>query len=148
MNLRSLALAAVAGLAFQSATAIAGEKDDAVKLVNEAAVAVEKNRSGAVNEINQQNGKYTKGAVYVFAYEMDGTMAAHPINPKLIGKQLLDVPDAEGKMFRKEILEGVNSAGTATVAYKYKNPKSGVIEDKVTYCKKAATLAVCAGYYN
>jgi signal transduction histidine kinase len=72
---------------------------------------------------------------------------AHPINAKLVGKSLIDVPDAGGKMFRKEIIDGVKASGTATVDYKYKNPQSGAVEDKVSYCKKAADLAVCAGYY-
>lgn len=127
--------------------AYAGEKEDAMQMVNDAATAVGKDRAAALAEIGNAKGRFVKGEIYVFAYDMNGTMAAHPINAKLVGKNLMDVPDAGGKMFRREIIEGVSAKGSATVDYKYKNPQSGVIEDKVTYCKKAADLAVCAGYY-
>lgn len=126
---------------------LAGEKEDAMQMVNDAAAAVSKDKASALAEIGNAKGKYVKGEIYVFAYDMSGTMAAHPINAKLVGKNLMEVPDAGGKMFRKEIIEGVTAKGSATVDYKYKNPQSGAIEDKVTYCKKAADLAVCAGYY-
>ena len=126
---------------------LAGEKEDAMQMVNDAATAVSKDKASALAEIGNAKGKYVKGEIYVFAYDMSGTMAAHPINAKLVGKNLMEVPDAGGKMFRKEIIEGVTAKGSATVDYKYKNPQSGAIEDKVTYCKKAVDLAVCAGYY-
>ena len=126
---------------------LAGEKEDAMQMVNDAAAAVSKDKASALAEIGNAKGKYVKGEIYVFAYDMSGTMAAHPINAKLVGKNLMEVPDAGGKMFRKEIIEGVTAKGSATVDYKYKNPQSGAIEDKVTYCKKAVDLAVCAGYY-
>ena len=125
----------------------AGEKEDAARMVNDAAAAVVKDKAIGVAEIGNPKGRFVKGELYVFAYDLTGTMVAHPINAKLVGKNLIDVPDAGGKMFRKEIIDGVKASGTATVEYKYKNPQSGAIENKVTYCKKAADLAVCAGYY-
>jgi signal transduction histidine kinase len=127
--------------------ALASEKDEAMKMVSDAATAVTKDKAAALAEIGNPKGRFVKGELYVFAYDLTGTMAAHPINAKLVGKALLDVPDANGKMFRKDIIDGVKSVGMATVDYKYKNPQSGVIEDKVSYCKKAGELAVCAGYY-
>ena len=125
----------------------AGEKEDAARMVNDAAAAVVKDKAIGVAEIGNPKGRFVKGELYVFAYDLTGTMAAHPINAKLVGKNLIDVPDADGKLFRKEIIAGVTASGAATVEYKYKNPQSGAVEQKVTYCKKAADLAVCAGYY-
>jgi signal transduction histidine kinase len=134
-------------LALVTGTVFAGEKEDAMKMVSDAAAAVDKDRAAAVAEIGNAKGRFIKGEIYVFAYDLTGTMVAHPINAKLVGKSLIDVPDAGGKMFRKEIIDGVKASGTATVDYKYKNPQSGAVDDKVSYCKKAADLAVCAGYY-
>lgn len=144
--LRTLLATALAG--FLSSAAIGGEKDDAMRLVTEASSAVTKDKAAALTEIGNKAGRYVKGEVYVFAYDLSGTMVAHPMNAKLIGKNLLEVPDADGKMFRKDIISGVTASGTATVRYKYKNPQSGAVEDKTTFCKKAADLAVCAGYYD
>jgi len=134
-------------LALCTSFAWSGEKEDAVKLVHDAAAAVAKDKSGSLAEIGKAGGHFVKGELYVFVYDMGGVMVAHPINPKLVGKSLLEVPDADGKMFRKDIISAVTTTGTATVDYKYKNPTTGKVEEKITYCKKAADLAVCAGYY-
>jgi EAL domain-containing protein (putative c-di-GMP-specific phosphodiesterase class I) len=134
-------------LALSFAPAFAGEKEDATALVNEAAAAVSKDKAAAIAVISNKTGRFVKGELYVFAYDMNGVMVAHPINAKLIGKNLLEVPDADGKLFRKEIISSVQASGSASVGYKYKNPQSGKVEDKISFCKKAADLAVCAGYY-
>lgn len=134
-------------LACCASLAWAGEKEEATKLVNDAAAAVSKDKAAAIAEIGKAGGRFVKGELYVFAYDLAGVMVAHPINAKLVGKNLIDVPDAEGKMFRKDIISAVNATGTATVDYKYKNPSNGKIEEKATYCKKAADLALCGGYY-
>ncbi len=146
MDCRKSVVAGVLSAAL-SVGAWAGEKEDAQQLVNDAVAQIGKDKAAAVAEIGKPKGRYVKGEVYVFAYDLNGVMVAHPMNSKLVGKSLVDVPDAAGKMFRKEIIAGVNAAGAATVDYKYKNPASGAIEDKVTTCRKAADLAVCAGYY-
>ena len=128
-------------------SALAGEKEDAMKLVNEAAAAATKDKAAAIAEIGKPAGHYVKGELYVFAYDLHGVMVAHPVNAKLVGKNLLEVPDATGNLFRKDIINQVTANGTATVDYKYKNPKSGKVEEKVSFCKKAVELAICAGYY-
>lgn len=98
-------------------------------------------------ELNRKDGKFVKGELYVFAYDLNGTMAAHPVNPKLVGKNLLEVPDVDGKLFRKEIVETAKKSGSGWVDYKYKNPTDGKIEAKTTYVKKAGDLVLCCGVY-
>jgi cytochrome c len=145
--MRKILITAALLLALMPSGVFAGEMEDATKMVNDAATASAKDKASAVAEIGNPKSRFVKGELYVFAYDLTGTMVAHPINAKLVGKNLMDVPDADGKMFRKEIINSVNATGTANVAYKYKNPQSGAVENKVTFCKKAADLAICAGYY-
>ena len=85
--------------------------------------------------------------MYVFAYDLTATMVAHPINAKLVGKNLLDVPDAEGKLFRKEIVELAKTKGSGWVDYKYKNPQTSKIESKTTYIHKEGDIVLCCGIY-
>lgn len=127
--------------------ACAGEKDDAVKLVADAAAAAAKDKAATLGEIGNPNGRYVKGGVYVFAYDLSGVMVAHPFNAKLVGKNLLDVPDVDGKLFRKTIIQEVKAHSSSTVEYKYRNPSDNKVEAKLTFCKKAEDLAICAGYY-
>src|SRR5512143_214120 len=88
----------LAGFAFAVSPA-----DQAKTMVDEAVAFL--NASGkqkALAEISNPTGKWVKGELYVFAYDLSGVVVAHPINPKLIGKNLLEVPDAAGKTFRKD----------------------------------------------
>ncbi|MEN9354079.1 MAG: hypothetical protein RL318_1404, partial [Fibrobacterota bacterium] len=98
-------------------------------------------------EISDAKGPYVEGEIYVFAYDLTGTMLAHPKNPKLIGKNLIETPDVDGKLFRKEIVEGAKAKGTGTVDYRYKNPESGKIEDKTTHYVKAGDVILACGIY-
>jgi len=131
-----------------AATAWSETKTDAVKLVDDAAKQfAAKPREEVVAELNKVDGKWVKGELYVFAYDMEGVMVAHPKNSKLVGKNLLEVPDVDGKLFRKEIVELAKSKGSGWVDYKYKNPQTGKTEAKTTYLKKVGDLILCCGIY-
>ncbi len=123
-------------------------KTDAVKLVDDAAKQLATQpREVVVAELSKAEGKWVKGELYVFAYDLQGMMVAHPKNPKLIGKNLLEVPDVDGKLFRKEIVELAKTKGSGWVDYKYKNPETAKTEAKTTYLKKVGDLILCCGIY-
>jgi signal transduction histidine kinase len=128
--------------------ACAAPKDDAVNLVQEAAKFLKaEGKEKALQECNKSDGKWVKGELYVFAYDFQGVIVAHPKNPKLVGKNMLEVPDVDGKLFRKDIVETAKTKGAGWVDYKYKNPESGKIEEKTTYLLKAGDVIFCAGIY-
>ena len=131
------------GLAFAGS-----EADEAKAMVEKAAAYYQANgKEKALKEFNTPNNQFVKGELYVFAYDMSGTIIAHPINQKLVGMNVLNTPDVDGKLFRKEIIELAKKSGTGWVDYKYKNPKSGKIEQKTTYLKKAGDIVICCGAY-
>jgi cytochrome c len=128
--------------------ACASEKDQAVSLVDKAAaLAQAQGKEKALAEISTAKGQFDKGEIYVFAYDNQGVIVAHPKNPKLIGKNLLDVPDPDGKLFRKEIQEIAKTKGSGWVDYKYTNPENKKVEQKTTYLKKVGDLIICCGVY-
>lgn len=130
------------------ATAWSQTKADAVKLVEDAAKQLATHPTEkVVAELNKADGRWVKGELYVFAYDLQGVMVAHPKNQKLVGKNLLEVPDVDGKLFRKEIIELASTKGSGWVDYKYKNPESGKTEAKTTYLKKVGELVLCCGIY-
>jgi cytochrome c len=142
---------AALGLMMSLATSpvFADEKEDAKAMVEAAAKAVTANKEDGLKQI--QAGKFVKGEVYVFAYNFDAALLAHPnkaassVGPN--SRSLLDEPDAEGKLFRKEIVEKAKSAGTGWVDYVYKNPVTKAVENKTTYLKRAGDVVICAGVY-
>jgi cytochrome c len=128
--------------------AYASEKDDAKALVEKAvAYTASQGKEKAIAEISMPKGTFDKGEMYVFAYDLQGFVVAHPKNPKLIGKNLIDVPDNEGKMFRKEIVSLAKSKGSGWVDYVYLNPQTKKPEPKTTYIQKAGDIVVCCGAY-
>jgi signal transduction histidine kinase len=58
---------------------------------------------------------------------------------------LIDVPDIEGKMFRKEMIMLAKSKGSGWVDYKYKNPEKGEIEFIAAYVYQSGDLVLCCG---
>jgi len=123
-------------------------KDDAKVLVKKAVAYVKyQGKEKAIAEISKPRGIFDKGETYVFAYDLQGVMLAHPKNPALIGKNLYDVPDSEGKLFRKEIVEKAKSRGSGWVDYVYLNPETKEYEHKTTYCEKEDDLIICCGAY-
>ncbi len=124
-------------------------KADAVKMVEKANAYYKANGRGKLlAELNTKNGQFHKGELYVIAVDMKHTMLAHPINPKLVGKNTLDVPDTDGKYFRRENLEVARTKGSGWVDYKYTNPTNGKSEAKTGYVFKADDdlILVCGVY--
>jgi signal transduction histidine kinase len=141
----------VAGCCLMAMTVTHAKADDAGDAVSMVKKAVaDYNASGfeqVTKDMSVANGKYAKGELYAFAYDLDGTMMAHP-NAALIGKSTLNVPDVNGKLFRKEIIEKAKKQPQgAWTDYTYQNPKSKAVEQKTTYCENPGDLIICAGVY-
>lgn len=126
----------------------ASGKDDAKTLVKKAAAYVKYlGKEKALAEISKPRGMFDKGELYVFAYDIEGVMLAHPKNPTLIGKNLIAVPDNDGKLFRREIVEKARTKGSGWVDYLYLNPETNEMEHKTTYLLKVGDIILCCGAY-
>ncbi|MBL8025989.1 MAG: cache domain-containing protein [Fibrobacteres bacterium] len=126
----------------------ADEKDDAVILVKNAVSYYKKyGKEKTLETLTTAKNEFVNGELYVFVYDTAGVMKAHPVNKKLIGKCLVDIPDVDGKLFRKEIVNLAKSKKPGWVDYKYKNPATNKIEDKTTYVMMAGELIFCCGAY-
>ncbi len=121
--------------------------DEAKAMVAKAEAYVKANgKEKALKAFNDPKGEFVKGELYVFAWDMNGTSIAH-INPKQVGVNLLEVPDVDGKLFRKEAMEKAKKDGWAIVDYKFKNPKTGKVEQKTSYVKKMDDFIIGCGTY-
>ena len=74
-------------------------------------------------------------------------MLAHGANAKLIGKDLIDAQDVDGKYFVKERTEMARKQANFWQDYKFVNPVSKKVEPKQMYCQRLGEAAVCAGIY-
>ncbi len=98
--------------------------------------------------INDPNGDFKKGELYAFIFDFDMNCLAHPANPKLVGKNLADLQDPEGKLFMKEMTEKAKSGGGWS-DYKWSNPETKKIQDKSSYVLPVAgeNLYIGCGIY-
>ena len=129
-----------------AATPTAGPKD-AIALAERGAAFVRLNgKDEMIRRINSKSPEFNQGELYLAMRDLNGITVAHQTNA-LIGKNLLDVPDADGKLFRHEMVAIANGSGKGWVDYKFRNPASGKVEPKTTYVLRVGDVALEAGIY-
>jgi len=131
--------------------AVAGEfatKDEATAMVKKAVGFIkDQGADKAYAEISNKSGQFVDRDLYVVVYGLDGKVLAHGANSKLIGKDMLDAQDVDGKPYVKERVEMAKAQPTFWQDYKFANPVSKKVEPKEMYCERVAETAVCAGIY-
>lgn len=120
----------------------------AIAMVDKGIAYLQKNgKEALIREVNKKNPEFIQEGVYLTVRALDGTQLAHPVNPRLIGKNMVILGDADGKLFRKEIIDKAASEGKGWVDYRYNNPVSKVIEKKSTYFARSGDVILEAGIY-
>lgn len=86
---------------------------------------------------------------YFFAMDEMGTMIMSGQDPTMNGKNFLSLKDSDGKEFVKELIRSANSDKPYFVSYKWKNPKSKVLERVYSYGKKVPNShwIIGSGFY-
>lgn len=149
MKLLFTATALSCAFAMGNACAIDATEKDAVALVEKGVAFMKANGKDAmIKRINSKDPEFYKGELYLHMRDArNAIMLAHPVNPTLIGKDLIDVPDTNGKMYRREMVQLAATKGKGWYDYTYKNPVSGKIEPKTTYMVKVDDVVLEAGIY-
>lgn len=139
----------LAALAFTGVVAAAekGTAEEAVAMVKKGVAFVKTHgKEKAFAEFNNPKGAFVDRDLYVMCYDMQGINKCHGANPKLIGKNLLEITDADGKFIIKSLIETANK-GKGWVDYKWPNPTTKVIESKSTYVEKVDDVLLGVGIY-
>jgi cytochrome c len=139
----------IAAIGFSPAVfATEPSEKDAVAMVEKGAAFMKgSGKDEMIKRINAKDAEYVQGPLYLTMRDAKGVILANPVNPAMIGKDLVDVPDADGKLFRREILELAKKKGKGWVDYKFKNPASGKVEAKTTYIYLVGDVTLEAGIY-
>ena len=149
MKLLATATALCLGLACSGALANEPTEKDAIAMAERGAALVKaKGKEEMMKRINAKDPEFVQGELYVDLRDVKtGIVLAHPYNPSIVGKDLTDVPDANGKKYRREIIELAAAKGKGWVDYQYKNPTTGKIEPKSTYILRVDDIVLEAGIY-
>lgn len=125
-----------------------GTKDEAVAMVKKAVQYAKANgNEKAFQEISNPKGQFVDRDLYVVVYDMNGKCLAHGANPKMIGRELIDNKDIDGKEFMKERIALMKANNEAWQEYKFMNPVSKQIEPKLMYLERHGELIFGCGVY-
>ena len=100
----------------------------------------------AMAEFSKSPGPFVDRDLYVTVYTMDGHALSH-INPKMVGKNMMELRDADGKYHIRERLEAAKHANEGWQDFKFYNPVSKKIEPKRMYWEKHDGLVFACGAY-
>lgn len=125
-----------------------GTAAEAEKMVKKAiAFYKSKGREATFAEINNKSGQFTDRDLYIFVYDMSGKVLAHGQNEKMVGKELIDFKDADGKLFVKERIEIAKTKGSGWQDYKFTDPLSKSIDHKRAYIERHEDMIFGCGIY-
>jgi cytochrome c len=126
-----------------------GTKEEAVAMVKRVEAMFAKDGPEATFKAvsDKSNTAFHDRDLYPFIYDMKGTCVAHGARPALIGKNLIDLKDQDGKYLIQEMVAIANGPGSGWVDYKWPNPLTNKIEDKTSYVAKMGDYFVGVGVY-
>ncbi len=146
---RSIALCVALAACIASAHADDGASAaDATAMVKKGVSFLKKEgKDKGYAEISNKAGQFIDRDLYLVVYGLDGVVRAHGANEKMVGKNLIELKDVDGKLFVKERVELAQAKGTFWQDYKFTNPVTKKIEPKSMYCEKLEDAVVCGGIY-
>jgi cytochrome c len=145
-------LIAVASLSLHVGPAIAAEfgtRDESVAMVKRVQEKFRKDGPEATfKAVTDQSTKdFHDRDLYAFIYDLNGLNVAHGARPTLVGKNLISLKDQDGKYILQEMIGVAKGAGSGWIDYKWPNPLTNKIEDKLSYIERMDDYLVGVGVY-
>lgn len=97
---------------------------------------------------NDRKGTFVSEEYYVFTVGLDGVLhASGGASRGLVGLNVLDLRDAAGKPFIRDMLELAKNNEAGVIEYRWLNQADNRIENKTSQFRKVGNYIVCVGYY-
>lgn len=132
------------------ASAAQGTPAEAIAMTKRAVASIKANgnEKAFADIANPANTSFHDRDLYVFVYDVNGVCVAHGANPKMVGKNLRDLRDRDGKYIVRNFIDvAASDAGSGWVEYQWPNPTTNMVEPKAAYVERAGNLIVGAGVY-
>ncbi len=139
---------------FFTMTVYAGDQatpQEVIQKVKEAADYLSKKGEAGLADFNKKGTKWVWKDTYIFVYCCKkGTVAAHPIKPKLVGKNLMGLKDIKGNMLFVRLCEAAKNPKGGWVEYWWPKPGEKKPSRKISYILQVPgqPYQVAAGIYN
>lgn len=143
-------LAALFGVWFLIAQSVAwaATPEEATTMVKKAVAYIKQaGKDKAIAEFNNPQGQFVDHDLYIFVIDMNGKTLANGSNAKLIGKNVIEMKDADGKPFIKHFVDIAQTKGSGWSDYQWVDPVTKAIRPKTTYVEKVDDIVVGCGIY-
>ena len=125
----------------------AGTPAQAKALAEKAATLVSSEGAKSFSTINNPNGGFVHGDLYVGGVNQKGVIEANGAFPKLVGVNMWNERDPDGVLVIQKMLKTADSNGSGWVMIKFTNPATKKIAPKKTWVQKAGNYVVFCGAY-
>lgn len=124
----------------------AQDAQDAVALAEQgAAVLRAQGKAELARRINARDPLLRRAGLTLHMVDaVTGVTLADPVHPSLVGLDLLDVPDANGRAYRRDIVALAAGRGKGWVEHTYKNPADGRVEAWSDYILRVGDVVLQA----
>ena len=124
-----------------------GTVKEAEAMVKKAIAYYKKNgKERSLADFSKSPGPFVDRDLYVTVYNLQGDALSH-INPKMIGKNMMELRDPEGKYQIRERMEAAAKGTSGWQDFKFFNPVTKKVEPKRMYWEKHDNLVFAAGAY-
>ena len=126
-----------------------GSAAEAEALVKKAATLIKaKGKEKAFAEINDPKGPFVDRDLYIAVYDLNGVVLAHGFNHKMIGKNLIDLKDPDGRAMVKERIDLAKTQNSFWQRdYKFVDPLTKTIKHKDMYVEKLGDILLTCGIF-
>lgn len=101
----------------------------------------------AFADFMQKPGPWVDRDLYITVFDLSGKTLAHGANARLVGKDNINMQDANGKYHVKERLEIAKAKGKGQQEFAFLNPMTKQIEPKLMFFEKFDDIVVACGSY-
>jgi cytochrome c len=125
-----------------------GTREEAVAMVKRVQEKFKRDGAEAIFEaVISKDKAFNDRDLYPFIYTLDGVVVAHGANAAMVGKNLIDLKDPDGKFLIRELAVTAKGPGSGWVDYKWPNPITKLIENKSSYVERMGDYFVGVGIY-
>lgn len=121
---------------------------DAQKLVEKAHAYVNNHgQAKAFAVFDDPKGEFVKGELFIFAQDFNGLILAYGGNTAMVGQNLYDSKDVNGKYLGRGMIDIAKRQGSGWYEYSFMNPHTNTIMPKVTYIQRIDDYYIACGVY-
>ena len=148
LNRRLFCLAATASVCAPALADDRAKPEEAKALLAKAVAHVKAvGKDKAYADFMVKPGPWVDRDLYITVFDLNGKTLSHGANGKLVGKDNINMQDANGKFHVKERLEIAKAKGKGQQEFAFLNPMTKQIEPKVMFFERMDYIVVACGAY-